>query len=788
MNGARIPAEIVGDFVYCPLLAYRKWMNQIASPGEGRESAVEPIRNAILRFHRVWTKSLSEEGGAVRIRKLRTILREAKLNVSREFSNIALLNGKVKRVLSSIGTDILNLANERKKGKQVEATVLVDSYFGGIPRFDVYASGKHTEGSCDIVSEGNGAPIVWKIFPKNGCDHDRKSAIMEVAALALAMEDQSHSECRTLVAEFGSSPVFVPFHPKLREELEDVLASLEEISDSNGELSHADCGICRYSNLCVDAEESATEVIERRDDVSQPRPDSEPLDGTEVTDSTTQTEYIGRIIQNPKAPLVLSADKKRLYGHIDEDHRSEVSEDMILIAQKADDEHSARVFCLVKQIKSFPHSVHIVTRGTQEFVSGVELSLTLEVSNGYVGPVRNDDLSSFYLRFPTESELTRYYGIPVQGVPLGLLKESQESVSKTPFRLDEEQLYQSIFVCGAKRTGKTTFIKWLIHSLSSRKGIPMDQLPALAILDLEGEFQGIGRGGQLKPETQNLLDRLRVGSQREATVLRLSTMPERANVTLTLGEIEPEHFAYFVPNLTLATIVRLERIVKDVFGELQKRGITITAQCALKQISTTSWRGRAIHPSQRDAIIRVTESNMFEIFDQPDLDPLNVERILAPGKITVIDVHDLTDDQQRTVALYLLSVLHRYKIKRDNSTGLLLFFDEAHRLFPRAGDLKKDYITRLGKFVSEIVHRGRRRRYGILLATQYPKDVSREISDLCDTTVIFRIAGNKTWLRENAGPKEALKEVLDLPTGEALVIARGLTTTKPAKVCVPNVC
>ena len=160
-----------------------------------------------------------------------------------------------------------------------------------------------------------------------------------------------------------------------------------------------------------------------------------------------------------------------------------------------------------------------------------------------------------------------------------------------------------------------------------------------------------------------------------------------------------------------------------------------------------------------------------------------------PGKVTVIDVSDLTEDQKRTVALYLLLCFDKSKITASSSdVGLMLVLDEAHRLFPRkAPSIHKEYIEKVASKINNIVHRGRKRRYGLLLATQSPADVYPLISDLCNTKIVFHTEGSSVWLGSNLGP-ELVKKVRKLSKGECIINVRGTGhSTPPLAIRVPNV-
>jgi DNA helicase HerA-like ATPase len=93
---------------------------------------------------------------------------------------------------------------------------------------------------------------------------------------------------------------------------------------------------------------------------------------------------------------------------------------------------------------------------------------------------------------------------------------------------------------------------------------------------------------------------------------------------------------------------------------------------------------------------------------------------------------------------------------------------------------------RVAKFVEEVTHRGRKRNYGILLATQSPADIAQSIVGLCETKMFFRVAGHQTWLKEHVGSKEVVKSISNLPNFQAYIIVKG-SSREPVAIGFPNV-
>ncbi len=129
-------------------------------------------------------------------------------------------------------------------------------------------------------------------------------------------------------------------------------------------------------------------------------------------------------------------------------------------------------------------------------------------------------------------------------------------------------------------------------------------------------------------------------------------------------------------------------------------------------------------------------------------------------------------------------MFHRYKLKSNSKINLVFIVDEAHRLFPRRAsyELRREYMLRIAHKVSEVTHRGRKRNYGIVFATQSPSDITPEIIDLCDTKVCFRLSGHRKWVQQFLG-KEYYKELDEMETGIAIISCKGVHET--VKIEIP---
>ena len=475
-------------------------------------------------------------------------------------------------------------------------------------------------------------------------------------------------------------------------------------------------------------------------------------------------EWIGQVMQRPDFPMKLNTRIKVLEGFLYTknlgDSPLETQHGMYLIAQNGSE--YPKIFCKVTQIDSYKEVKSTYESSISGLTAIVALEPQYEISDGYEGELRTQCLEGFKLRFPNDEEFGIIYRIPKEGLHLGNWRISHSKCLEYKYPI--EKIYKSMFVSGVQGTGKTNFLKFLVKTLSSSI---YENKPAIVIVDVEGEYS------KSIEKLENV----------EKYVV--SPGNDIGNVTLSISEIAPEDLQYFMPEMESKTSELMDKIVKNCYEHLEKTYGRFTKEQLLTTIGYQVRTDMLFHPAQRPAILRALETNNFDLFNQAGKEILTADKLLIPNKINIIDLSSLEhDSQQRAAALYLLTMFHRYKLKSNNKINLALIIDESHRLFPRVAsyELRREYMLRIAHKISEITHRGRKRNYGIVFATQSPSDITPTIIELCDTKVCFRLSGHKQWIQQFLG-KEYCKELDELETGTAIISCKGVH--EPVKIEIP---
>jgi hypothetical protein len=157
----------------------------------------------------------------------------------------------------------------------------------------------------------------------------------------------------------------------------------------------------------------------------------------------------------------------------------------------------------------------------------------------------------------------------------------------------------------------------------------------------------------------------------------------------------------------------------------------------------------------------------------PDGGAMVAETVVSIEQSCIIDLDDFSKKKQ---LVFLTAFLERlYEINRE---PLLLFLDEADR-YASQKPMSAEMHESLGAS-EDIARRGRKRGIGSAWVTQRYASLNKNVSDLCDLTVVFRTPGSRDLdeLKERVGrvaTKEQVAEVMKrapgLEDGEAIFLS-----------------
>ena len=493
---------------------------------------------------------------------------------------------------------------------------------------------------------------------------------------------------------------------------------------------------------------------------------------------TDDLEFIGRVEFTKKQQLKLKENKinDRIHGYIKEDYKTNFLRSDVLVLDSDRKDNSTLVIVSIVSLNVNP--IHVATNFSSMSALGIEVEFRplLEVSDEYIGDLRPIDLSNFKIRKPTLEEYNLATNLPPTGVPIG--KNTQGSFENTcyyPFDPDSDELentlYQSVFIEGIQGSGKTNALKFLSQTVTSYTGIPIEKRPSVIILDGEKMFTEFATKSELNSESRKFLNDNNVGNA-DYQVLTLSEYPENADSTLSFRSLTYNDLVHLIPEVEPKTENYLKQILKTTFEIIEARGneMELTIENVRSIGTDLARKSPLIHTSQAPAIGRALQSIELDMFNQPDKTQLSPSLLFQPGKISVIDVHDLDKSRKRVVALYIQQMLNRFKMEQSNKyPGVILVVDEAEELFPdKPSKRERNFVERITERMEDVTNRGRKRHYGLFIVTHVPSSVSPKIVALANTHMAFRSSDANSYISKVFG-KEFVGQANNLETGTFLL-------------------
>lgn len=509
-----------------------------------------------------------------------------------------------------------------------------------------------------------------------------------------------------------------------------------------------------------------------------------PIDDSKTTENSIRCS-LGKVIFTKPEKYTQSLNGDKIYGYIREQNKEMVSKgDPVVLFHR---EQSLKFYAKIIKIDNYPITAGGYEKHVTEVGTHVEFRPFLEIDTAepYRGAVRPHDLSDFEIGFPNSEELAEINNIPKDGLPLGKINCNG---SRTDFYYPlkpEDTIFQSVMIAGVQGSGKTNFNKLLIQTLASKTDT------SIIVLDAEGEYQQFTKVENMIDESRQFL--VAHGIQDvKLLVLKLSNDLFSSTATVSVRGINLTDVLQLLPELEPKTAGVLESITHRAKETLRQTKKELTWKNLrdeiLEESNSTQYLNGMGGMSIKQAIARALISSNLRLFDQPGKMPLIPENIFKPGIVTIIDYHDLSVQQQRMVALYMLLMLYKFKFQENNKEpGVLLFVDESELLFPiKPSNIEKDYVERIEDKMREPVKRGRKHKYGIVPITHMPSDISPGVTNLCNTKVAFRCSGARSWIRQNFG-KEYGSEIEQLATGECIINTEKTSVQMNAKISVPFV-
>jgi DNA helicase HerA-like ATPase len=162
---------------------------------------------------------------------------------------------------------------------------------------------------------------------------------------------------------------------------------------------------------------------------------------------------------------------------------------------------------------------------------------------------------------------------------------------------------------------------------------------------------------------------------------------------------------------------------------------------------------------------------------------LDVEDVLLPGKVSVIDFSDATNQLKNIAVANILEKIFTYKMTHIDSPRILIVLEEAHGLVSK--DQREEMMGTIA-FLLEIARRGRKRGICLGIVTQQPAFLPSELLELCNIRIMHRLSSttNISCLQESTGnvPDSMWRLLPSMGVGQAIIASPTYTRSVIAQV------
>ncbi|AEA47507.1 helicase HerA domain-containing protein [Archaeoglobus veneficus] len=352
--------------------------------------------------------------------------------------------------------------------------------------------------------------------------------------------------------------------------------------------------------------------------------------------------------------------------------------------------------------------------------------------------------------FKAEEELViDVLGLEKEGIYLGLLQDTDIRVN-----LDINSLVQKHCCILAKTgSGKSYTAGVIIEELLER-GVP------LFIIDPHGEYATLKEPNRNEEEIQRM-EVFGVKPRGYSNVMIYvppnSPFVDRADGVLKLDGL----------NLTAEEIVELAGITNSTSQALlyqaikNLKGSNYTIEDIMSEIESIKHNAKWALLGHLEKIV---EAGLF------DENPTPVHVLLQKGKAVVLDMRGVPPEHQDLIVSRICHQLFELRKRNEVPAGMIVL-EEAHNFIPERGFGRAVSTPVLRTIASE----GRKFGLGLMVISQRPARVDKNVISQCNTQIILRVTNPNDINAIKKGVEGLTAEMVDeikrLPPGTAMVVS-----------------
>ncbi|MEM0128366.1 MAG: ATP-binding protein [Thermoplasmatales archaeon] len=322
-----------------------------------------------------------------------------------------------------------------------------------------------------------------------------------------------------------------------------------------------------------------------------------------------------------------------------------------------------------------------------------------------------------------------------------------------PFSIDINSMVQKHISVMAKTGGGKSYLTGVIVEELMKNDV------TVVIIDPHGEYSAMKNKASETAEMKRF--GVRPNSYRDKIILFSPSGGDR-DLAFTLSQINvrelvsimnlPDPRSYFVPLRKAIDALRLtirDYDFDDVISELRRQDNSSISQTLEKEL------------------------NYLKSLGVLKKKGLRIDDLVVRGKVSVIEMKGLPPDVQELVVQRLLYSLFESR-KKEKIPPLLVVVEEAHNFAPQQGKAFSSKVMRT------VASEGRKFGFGMLVVSQRPAKVDKNVLSQCGTQLILKIT-NPNDLKAIGSSVEgltaaSLDEIQRLPVGTALVASPELPT------------
>jgi len=326
-------------------------------------------------------------------------------------------------------------------------------------------------------------------------------------------------------------------------------------------------------------------------------------------------------------------------------------------------------------------------------------------------------------------------GLPADGLLLGTVESGGRSVE---FRLPIEAVARHIAIVGRTGVGKSYAAHVLVEELVDR-GIPVVSFDVLGdVVEMTKDLGGINYTAGVDFRVPFSV----IGLAEFLAFVPNLTKDQSEPVALAYDEVFEEAIGMLEARGTVD--IPLESLLERIRQMDDEFGLNGVGKRAARRVGAAVRRSKLLQEGLGDWPLKMADSPIINVY---------VGHLGQEGRNLIVGA-----------AARLLQILRR----RDYVPPFVLLLDEAHLFLP-GGE-----TTPSTRVIRELVRTARHDAIGIILITQSPSSMDKQVLLTCNTRIVFAL--DREDLRLISGtigdlPDEVIGRIPKLPKGRALVVS-----------------